>query len=160
MSGGEEGFLREDALSAVALELSVHAALLLCRTQGLPADSAQHRQSYLEDGHGCGLKTALKCNEKPLTTLKNASVSPSSQFPNLLSAAPLALRSSQAALLFSFLFFLTAHRKSPTSPLRPMCHSIHHLTCMPSCPEIPTPTSATWIMLTSLAPSPVINVGK
>ena len=31
------------------------------------------------------------------------------------------------------------------------------LTCMPSCPEIPTPTSATWIMLTSLAPSPVIN---
>lgn len=105
MSGGEEGFLREDALSAVALELSVHAALLLCRTQGLPADSAQHRQSYLEDGHGCGLKTALKCNEKPLTTLKNASVSPSSQFPNLLSAALLALRSSQAALLFFFFFF-------------------------------------------------------
>lgn len=153
MSGGEEGFLREDALSAVALELSVHAALLLCRTQGLPADSAQHRQSYLEDGHGCGLKTALKCNEKPLTTLKNASVSPSSQFPNLLSAALLALR-------LRCFFFFTAHRKSPTSPLRPMCHSIHHLTCMPSCPEIPTPTSATWIMLTSLAPSPVINVGK
>lgn len=31
------------------------------------------------------------------------------------------------------------------------------LTCMPSCPEIPTPTSATWIILTSLAPSPRMN---
>lgn len=31
------------------------------------------------------------------------------------------------------------------------------LTCMPSWPEIPTPTSATWIILTSLAPSPRIN---
>jgi hypothetical protein len=30
-------------------------------------------------------------------------------------------------------------------------------TCMPSWPEIPTPTSATWIMLTSLAPSPENN---
>lgn len=28
------------------------------------------------------------------------------------------------------------------------------LTCIPSWPEMPTPTSATWIMLTSLAPSP------
>lgn len=27
-------------------------------------------------------------------------------------------------------------------------------TCMPSCPEIPMPISAAWIMLTSLAPSP------
>lgn len=27
-------------------------------------------------------------------------------------------------------------------------------TCMPSCPEMPIPTSAAWIMLTSFAPSP------
>ena len=33
-------------------------------------------------------------------------------------------------------------------------------TCMPSCPEMPTPTSATWIMLTSLAPSPEINAER
>lgn len=31
---------------------------------------------------------------------------------------------------------------------------VHPLTCMPSCPEIPIPMSATCIMLTSLAPSP------
>ena len=30
--------------------------------------------------------------------------------------------------------------------------------CMPSCPVIPTPTSAIWIMLTSLAPSPMASV--
>lgn len=33
-------------------------------------------------------------------------------------------------------------------------------TCMPSWPEIPTPTSATWIMLTSFAPSPKNNAGS
>lgn len=33
-------------------------------------------------------------------------------------------------------------------------------TCMPSWPEIPTPTSATWIMLTSLAPSPRNSIGR
>ena len=30
--------------------------------------------------------------------------------------------------------------------------------CMPSMPEIPIPTSAVWIMLTSLAPSPIAKV--
>lgn len=34
------------------------------------------------------------------------------------------------------------------------CVGVHPLTCMPSCPEIPIPMSATCIMLTSLAPSP------
>lgn len=29
-----------------------------------------------------------------------------------------------------------------------------YTTCMPSWPDIPTPVSATWIILTSLAPSP------
>lgn len=33
-------------------------------------------------------------------------------------------------------------------------------TCIPSWPEIPTPTSATWIMLTSLAPSPRNSKGR
>lgn len=33
-------------------------------------------------------------------------------------------------------------------------------TCMPSWPKIPTPTSATWIMLTSFAPSPRNNTGS
>lgn len=33
-------------------------------------------------------------------------------------------------------------------------------TCMPSWPEIPTPTSATWIMLTSFAPSPRNNTSS
>lgn len=33
-------------------------------------------------------------------------------------------------------------------------------TCMPSWPEIPTPTSATWIMLTSFAPSPKDSTGS
>lgn len=36
----------------------------------------------------------------------------------------------------------------------------HPLTCMPSWPEIPIPTSATCIMLTSLAPSPLWNRRK
>lgn len=30
--------------------------------------------------------------------------------------------------------------------------------CVPSCPEIPTPTSAVCIILTSFAPSPIANV--
>jgi len=29
---------------------------------------------------------------------------------------------------------------------------------MPSCPLMPTPTCAAWIMLTSLAPSPMLSV--
>lgn len=32
--------------------------------------------------------------------------------------------------------------------------------CIPSCPEIPTPTSAIWIIDTSFAPSPIANVLK
>lgn len=33
-------------------------------------------------------------------------------------------------------------------------------TCMPSCPEIPMPISAAWIMLTSLAPSPIATAER
>lgn len=35
-----------------------------------------------------------------------------------------------------------------------------YITCMPSWPDIPTPVSATWIILTSLAPSPTEKRGK
>lgn len=42
----------------------------------------------------------------------------------------------------------------PISVFAHACQWTSNITCMPSWPEIPTPTSATWIILTSLAPSP------
>jgi hypothetical protein len=39
-----------------------------------------------------------------------------------------------------------------------MAKSLAITTCIPSYPQIPTPMWATWIMLTSLAPSPMLKV--
>ncbi len=39
-----------------------------------------------------------------------------------------------------------------------MAKSLAITTCIPSYPQIPTPMWATWIMLTSLAPSPMLRV--
>lgn len=66
--------------------------------------------------------------------------------------------------VFLYLFSLMSfHSRLFSRPL-PLLHALHlslsFLTCMPSCPEMPTPTSATWIILTSLAPSPEINAAR
>lgn len=109
------------------------------------------------------LEHALKSNENPLTMLKDvSSLIPLSSIPLLLLLFPTSQRLSFC--IFSFTIPFQSPRGLIHLPLRrplPFKHTApprFPLTCMPSCPEMPTPTSATWIMLTSLAPSPEINV--